>query len=39
VNFTLSPGFGLNQNSHAFILRWGVSYEIPQFGRKLRSIF
>lgn len=39
VNFTLSPGFGLSQNSHAFILRWGVSYEITQFGRKLRSLF
>ena len=39
VNFTLSPGFGLNANSHAFILRWGVSYEISGFGRKLRSLF
>src|SRR5271165_1013277 len=36
VNFTLSPGFGLNPNSHAFILRWGISYEWAQFGRRRR---
>ena len=39
VSFTLSPGFGLNHNSHAFILRWGVSYEITQFGRRVRRLF
>jgi len=39
VSLTVSPGFGLNQNSHTFILRWGVSYEISSFGRKLRSLF
>jgi hypothetical protein len=39
LNLTLAPGFGLNPNSHEFILRWGVSYEISQFGRKLRSLF
>jgi len=33
VNFTLSPGFGLNQNSHTLILRWGVSYEFSGIGR------
>jgi hypothetical protein len=36
---TLSPGFGLNNNSHAFILRWGMSYEIDGFDRKLRNLF
>ena len=25
--FRLSPGFGLNDNSHQFLLRWGVSRE------------
>lgn len=39
VRFTLSPGFGLNSNSHAFLLRWGVSYEISGFGHKVRSLF
>ena len=24
----ISPGFGLNDNSHGFVLRWGVSHEI-----------
>jgi hypothetical protein len=28
----LSPGFGLNDNSHAFLLRWGVSREFSGFG-------
>ena len=37
--FTISPGFGLNDNSHRFILRCGLSYEIDGFGRKLRSLF
>lgn len=39
VSFTLSPGFGLNDQSHKFILRWGVSYEIDGFGRKVRNLF
>lgn len=37
--FTISPGFGLNDNGHGFILRWGVSYEIEGFRHKLRSLF
>jgi hypothetical protein len=37
--FSISPGFGLNNNSHTFLLRWGVSYEIDGFGRRLRSMF
>ena len=28
----ISPGFGLNDNSHQFLLRWGVSREISGFG-------
>jgi hypothetical protein len=28
----LSPGFGLNGNSHRFLLRWGVSREFSGFG-------
>jgi hypothetical protein len=27
----VSPGFGLNDNSTGFLLRWGVSYEISGF--------
>ena len=39
ASFRISPGFGLNDNSHRFILRWGVSYEIESFGQKVRSLF
>jgi hypothetical protein len=39
VTLSVSPGFGLNDNSHRFLLRWGMSYEIGGFGRKLRSLF
>ena len=28
----ISPSFGLNDNSHQFLLRWGVSREISGFG-------
>ena len=28
----VSPGFGLNRNSHGLLLRWGVSREISGFG-------
>jgi hypothetical protein len=35
----LSPGFGLNSNSHNFLLRWGLSREIPGFGEMLRGLF
>ena len=28
----LSPGFGLNDDSHAFLLRWGIAREITGFG-------
>ena len=42
----VSPGFGLNDNSHRFLLRWGVSREFselrfrsgPDFRRPLMSV-
>ncbi|HYL06453.1 MAG TPA: hypothetical protein VE075_10460 [Thermoanaerobaculia bacterium] len=33
----LSPTFGLNRNSHRFLLRLGVSYEVPGFAYRLRD--
>jgi len=35
----LSPGFGMNDNSHQFLLRWGVSREINGFGGMVRRLF
>ncbi|HEX3820188.1 MAG TPA: hypothetical protein VHW45_07640 [Candidatus Sulfotelmatobacter sp.] len=35
----LSPGFGLNDNSHQFILRWGLSHEFAGFGSAVARIF
>jgi hypothetical protein len=35
----LSPGFGLNDNSHKFLLRWGVSREISGFDQLIRRAF
>ena len=37
--FRLSPGFGLNDNSHSFLLRWGVSREITGFDQMVRRLF
>jgi len=34
----LSPGFGLNDNSHRFLLRWGVSREFAGFGATIGRI-
>lgn len=34
VTFKLSPGFRLTASSADLLLRFGVSYEIPQFGRR-----
>lgn len=33
----ISPGFGLNDNSNRFLLRFGVSYEIEQIVSRLRG--
>jgi hypothetical protein len=35
----LSAGFGLNDNSHRFLLRWGVSREITGFGSLVSRLF
>jgi hypothetical protein len=35
----LSPGFGLNDNSHQLLLRWGLSYEFTGFGERVRRIW
>ena len=35
----LSPGFGLNDTSHGFLLRWGVSREFAGFGEMVGRIF
>lgn len=32
----VSPGFGLNDNSNGFLLRFGVSYEVEQLASRLR---
>jgi hypothetical protein len=34
----LSPGFGLNDNSHRYLLRWGLSREFSGFGNALRRL-
>lgn len=34
----LSAGFGLNDNSHRFLLRWGVSREFDGFGGLVRRV-
>lgn len=33
ITFQISPGFGLTATSADFLLRFGISYEIAQFGR------
>lgn len=35
----LSPGFGLNDQSHRFLLRWGVSREFSGFGATISHLF
>ena len=35
--FKVSPGIGLNSNSHGLLLRFGVSYEIDQIASRLRG--
>lgn len=36
TSFKISPGFGLNDNSHGFLLRFGASYEIDQIASRFR---
>ncbi len=35
----VSPGFGLTDQSHATLVRFGVSHEISGFGRKVQKLF
>jgi hypothetical protein len=35
----LSPGFGLNNDSHRLLMRWGVSREFPGFGEMVSHLF
>jgi hypothetical protein len=35
----LSPGFGLNDNSHRLLLRWGLSREFSGFGEMVSNVF
>jgi len=37
--FKVSPGFGVTGTSAGFLLRFGVSYEIDQFGLMTRHLF
>lgn len=37
ATFRLSPGFGLNENSHGLLVRFGVAYEINQIASKLKG--
>jgi hypothetical protein len=39
TTFKVSPGFGITGASVGFLLRFGVSYEIAQFGRAARAMF
>lgn len=38
-SFRLSSGFGLNDNSHRLLLRWGVSREFSGFGELIKRFF
>jgi len=35
----LSPGFGLNDNSHRWLIRWGASREFSGFGEMISHLF
>jgi hypothetical protein len=37
VTFRISPSFGLGSNSHRFLLRFGMSWEISALPRRLRG--
>jgi hypothetical protein len=38
VTLRVSPGWGLTSESHRFVLRWGLKYEISGFGQKMRKL-
>ena len=37
--FRMSSGFGLNDNSHRLLLRWGMSREFSGFGEMVKHLF
>ncbi|MGH9759261.1 MAG: hypothetical protein ACREAC_00310 [Blastocatellia bacterium] len=39
VTFRIEPTWGLTSNSYRALMRFGVSYEITGFGRRLRNLF
>jgi len=39
TTFRVSPGFGVTDASASFLLKFGVSYGIDNFGRSMRSLF
>ena len=39
TTFKIAPGFGITGASVPFLLRFGVSYEVAQFGRAARHLF
>ncbi len=39
TTFKIAPSFGVTGTSAGFLLRFGVSYEIAQFGRAARNLF
>ena len=39
ATFRISPNFGITDTSARYLLRFGVSYEIEQFGRAVQTFF
>ena len=39
TTFRVSPGWGLTSESHRTLLRFGFSYELDGFGRRVRQVF
>jgi hypothetical protein len=39
ANARISPGFGLNDQSHRLLMRFSLTYEINNFGRKVKNLF
>jgi hypothetical protein len=39
TTLSVSPAFGLTPSSHRALIRVGISYELPRFGRRARNVF
>jgi hypothetical protein len=39
ANLRVSPGFGLNDQSYRFLMRFSLTYEIEAFGSKMKKMF